>query len=109
MQGTSQKLNVNLEIIIPNDSILIKRVELKSLKEKSLTGVYWNMKDLESRIGKKQHWIKKHILYVPRFKKHLDSVNGGFVFYPEVQGQTWSFHAKKMADFLDNNFNDIYR
>lgn len=52
MIDTSQKLSIDLEIIIPSDSILIKRTELQNLKDKSLTGVYWSMKDLELHIGK---------------------------------------------------------
>lgn len=109
MIGTTQKLNIDLEIMIPSDSVLIKRTDLQNLIESSLTGVYWSMKDLERHIGKKQHWIKEHILYVPKFKKHLDSANGGFVYYPESQGQTWAFHAIKMAEFLDKNFAEIYQ
>lgn len=109
MLVTSQKLNVDLEIIIPNDSVLIKKSELQNLKDESLFGIYWSMKDLELHIRKKQNWIKEHILYVPEFKKHLDSAHGGFVYYPKSQGQTWAFHAIKMADFLDKNFSEIYR
>lgn len=104
-----QQLNVRLSIPIPDDKVLISKVELEELKEQSLTGVYWNMKDLEKRVRKKQEWIKENILYQPRFRKVLDSENGGFVYYPKSQGQTWSFHAKKMAKFLDDNFHLIFR
>lgn len=108
MVDSLQKLHLDIEIPVPKDSILIKRVELLELKKQSLTGVYWTMKDLENRINKKQHWIKENILYKPKFKTNLDSTNGGFVYYPKVQGQTWSFHAVKMAEFLDKNFNEIF-
>lgn len=107
-ERSSQKLSVNLEIPIPTDSVIIKRVELEELRKKELTGVYWTMKDLEKRINKKQQWIKENILYIPKFKNELDSDNGGFVFYPKMQGQTWSFHALKMAKFLDENFQQIF-
>lgn len=103
-----QKLNVNLSIPIPIDSILINKVELEELKKKELTGVYWNMKDLEQRTGKKCEWIKENILYPSMFRKVLDSDNDGFVFYPKSKGQTWSFQATKMADFLDKHFNQIF-
>ncbi|WP_047981532.1 DUF771 domain-containing protein [Ornithinibacillus contaminans] len=107
-EQSSQRLSVNLEIAIPTDSVIVKRVELEELKKKELTGVYWTMKDLEKRINKKQQWIKENILFIPKFKKELDSENGGFVFYPKMQGQTWSFHAQKMAEFLDKNFQQIF-
>ncbi|WP_419893494.1 DUF771 domain-containing protein [Oceanobacillus kimchii] len=104
----SQKLNVSLEIPLPPDSILIKRIELENMRKQSLVGVYWNMKDLEVHISKKQYWIKENILFKEKFKMILDSANGGFVYYPKVQGQTWSFHAIKMAEFLDKNFSEIF-
>ncbi len=103
-----QQLEVSLSIPIPSDSVLIKKVELDELKQKSLAGVYWTMKDLENRTGKKHEWIKENILYPSRFRKILDVSNGGFVFYPEVRGQTWSFQANMMANFLDKYFNQIF-
>lgn len=108
MTLTTQQLEVNLTIPIPEDKILISKVELQELKEQQLKGVYWTMKDLEKRVGKKQEWIKEHILYPTKFRKILDVKNGGFVYYPEVRGQTWSFHALKMAEFLDKNFGEIF-
>lgn len=74
-----------------------------------LKGVWWSMKDLEERINRKQQWIKKYILYQPKFKELLDIDNGGFVFYPKKPGQTWTFQATKMSDFLEKNFAEIHK
>lgn len=104
-----QQLNVNLSIPIPEDSVLIKKVELEELKNETLSGVYWNMKDLEQRIGRKHEWIKDNILYPSRFRRILDLENGGFVYYPNGRGQTWSFQAVKMAEFLDKHFSEIFK
>lgn len=104
-----QKLNVELSIPIPSEYVLINKVELEELKEESLSGVYWTMKDIEIRINKKSEWIKENILYPSRFRKLLDVDNRGFVYYPQKQGQTWSFQANKMAHFLDNNFPNIFK
>lgn len=95
-----QLLDVSLSIPIPADKILISRVELQELREQSLSGVYWNMKDLEKKTARKSEWIKENILYPSRFRKVLDSVNGGFVFYPQAKGQNWSFQASKMVSFF---------
>ncbi|MEN1970629.1 DUF771 domain-containing protein [Lentibacillus sp. N15] len=103
-----QRLNVELFIPIPDDQVLISKVELEELKKKDLEGVYWTMKDLEKRINKKQVWIKENILYPSRIRNVLDVDNGGFVYYPKKQGQTWSFQATKMAAFLDKNFYRIF-
>ncbi|HLU20993.1 MAG TPA: DUF771 domain-containing protein [Bacillaceae bacterium] len=98
----NQKLNVTLSIEIPEEYVLITKVELEELKRNELTGVYWSMKDLEQRTGKKHEWIKENILYPTRFKKILDVDNGGFVYYPKSKGQTWTFQATEMASFLED-------
>ena len=103
-----QQLNVNLTIPVPSDQVLISKIELEELQQEQLSGVYWNMKDLEKRVNKKQDWIKEHILYPSKFKEQLDSKNGGFVYYPSGSGQSWSFQANDMAEFLDKNFNRIF-
>lgn len=104
-----QQLNVNITIPIPEDMVLITKVEFEELQHEKLSGVYWSMKDLEKRINKSSPWIKENILYQPYFKKILDSKNGGPVYYPQSQGENWSFQATKMAKFLDDNFYRIFR
>ncbi len=104
-----QKLKAEIVITIPEDMVLITRVEYEELKQNELTGVYWNMKDLEKRINKKSDWIKENILFPSRFKKILDIDNGGFVYYPETKGQPWAFQATKMAEFLEGNFQRIFQ
>lgn len=103
-----QKITAEVEIKIPKDYVLITKAEFESFKENELSGIYWTMRDLENRTGRKQRWLKQFLLYKPEFKKTLDSKNGGFVFYPMSQGQSWSFHAKRMAEFLDKNFHKIF-
>lgn len=109
MKKMQQQLKVELTIKIPEDMVLISKVELEELQKLELTGGWWSMKDLEKRLNKSSEWIKEKILYQPRFKKLLDSDNGGFVYYPKSRGQTWSFQANKMAAFLDKYFSDIYK
>lgn len=99
-----QKLKAEVVITIPEDLVLVTKVEYNQMKQNELTGVYWSMKDLEQRINKKQDWIKENILYPQMFKKILDVNIGGFVYYPESKGKTWAFQATKMAEFLDKNF-----
>jgi phage pi2 protein 07 len=104
----TQQLNVNLSIPIPENLVLITKVELQELKQQELLGVYWTMKDLENRINRKSEWIKENILFPSRFRKILDSELGGFVYYPKAKGQNWSFQANKMAAFLDKYFSEIF-
>lgn len=103
-----QKLKVELEIKIPDDYVLITKVEYEELLQERLKGRYWTMRELEERVGKKQEWIKENILYPQNFKKQLDVQQGGFVYYPGRQGEKWSFQATKMTKFLEDNFYKIF-
>lgn len=103
-----QNIKVELTIPIPSDSVIVSKVYLEELERNQLTGVYWTMKDLESRTNKKQDWLKDNILLRPHFKKQLDVKNGGFVYYPNKSGEKWSFLASGMAKFLDENFYLIF-
>ncbi|WP_217562710.1 DUF771 domain-containing protein [Paenibacillus sp. GbtcB18] len=104
-----QNITVQLSIPVPEDHVIIRKIEFEELKQMELAGVYWSMQDLERRLNKGQAWIKENILLQPRFKKILDVQNGGFVFYPKAQGHNWSFQAAKMAEFLDKRFGDIFK
>lgn len=104
-----QKIEVELSIEIPSEYVVIKKVEYEELKKLELYGVYWNMKDLEKRTGRKIEWLKENVLYPPHLRKKLDVQQGGFVYYPAGKGQAWSFHAVRMVDFLDKNFSMIFK
>lgn len=105
----TQQLKAEITIPIPSEFVLVSKVEYEQLKQNELSGVWWSMKDLEKRIGKKQEWIKENILYPTRFRRMLDIENGGFVYYPERKGQTWAFLATKMSEFLEKHFADIWK
>lgn len=102
-----QQIKVTSIVTIPEDYVLIERVEYVKLQEEKLLGRLWTMKDLEERTGHRADWIKEKILYVPSLKKKLDAENGGFVYYPKTKGQPWNFHAARMADFLDKHYHII--
>ncbi|WP_211653234.1 DUF771 domain-containing protein [Planococcus alpniumensis] len=103
-----QKLNVELSVEIPAEYVLITKVEYEELKGNELRGVYWNIKELEKRTGRKATWLKENVLYPEKFRKVLDIEHGGFVAYPKTKGQPWAFQAKRMSDFLDERFSRIF-
>lgn len=103
-----QQLKAEVTVSIPPEFVLVSKAEYEELNEQTLTGVYWNMSDLKKRINKSDKWIKENILYPTRFRSKLDARNGGPVYYPESQGQSWTFQAKEMAEFLDKNFHRIF-
>lgn len=46
-----QRLKAEVVITIPEDMVLITKVEYEQMKQNELT-VYWSMKDLEKRLNK---------------------------------------------------------
>lgn len=103
-----QTISANIILDIPADRILVKKVDYEALKDESLIGVYWNIKDVSKRINHSSEWIKENILYVTKFKRMLDSEAGGCVFYPKAQGQPWQFEAISFSKFLKENFSNIF-
>lgn len=103
-----QYLRINAKIPIPEEQILIEKVELVRLQSLEYKGQYWTMQDLEKRTNKKRDWLKDNILFNPTFLSKLNVDNGGFVYYPVKRGQNWSFQASKMAKFLEENFTEIF-
>ena len=106
-----QKLNVELEIPVPDGYVLIRKVEYmeyKELEKEKEQARWWSMTDLQRRLGKSSVWIRDNILLPNRFKKILDINHGGFVAYPSNKGQVWTFQASKMTKFLEEHFADIF-
>ena len=104
----NQQLNVTLSIPVPETHVLIDKVTYSELATSSLDGVYWTLADLEKRTGKKHEWLKTNILNHPKYSSLLDVRNGGPVYYPTKQGEKWTFLAKDMAKFLEQNFHNIF-
>lgn len=104
-----QQIQAVVTFPIPEESVLISKVEYEELKEDSLQGRFWTMKDLEKRLNRQALWIRDNILLRPDFKEELDVENGGFVFYPrQGTGEKWAFLASRMSEFLDKHFAEIF-
>lgn len=111
-----QQLSVNLTIPIPSDKVLISKIELQELKQQQLIGVYWSMKDLETRINRKHEWIKENILYPTKFRKLLDVEMVGLSSIQKQRAKHGLFKHQKWLTFwrriftkyfLINNINQL--
>lgn len=98
------QLKTEVTINIPEHLIIIEKVEYERIQQEEMVGRYWGMKDLEERTGMKSQWLKENVLYIPKFKQQLEK----FAYYPNSQGEKWSFQATKMAKFLEDNFYKIF-
>lgn len=96
---------LDVKVAIPEEYVLIRKVDWEKMLETKLTGKQWNMKDLEVHTGRKNNWLKENILYP--YKDELDVNNGGFVRYPEISGSPWKFGAAKMTQWLEDNMRKV--
>lgn len=96
---------LEVKVAIPDDMVIIKKIEYQDLIDSVSSQLVWSMKDCEKAIGRSDDWIKEKILYPHRDK--LDVLNGGFVKYPESKGQPWRFGAKRMSEWLENNLKEV--
>lgn len=98
-----QKIKAEVVITIPDDMVIITRVEYEQLKQNELHGIYWSMKELEKRVNKKSEWIKENILYPLKFRKILDSKNEGVYITPKQKDKRGLF-----KQLIWQNFQSIF-
>ena len=98
-----QTLQVNIPV--PSDMVLIKRVDYEEMLTKIDREKIWTMSDLEEITGRGRQWLKEKILYV--YRDELDLMQGGFVRYPENRGGQWKFEARQMSDWLDKHLKEV--
>ncbi len=103
-----QVLNVTatIPVAIPEDKILIDKVEYQELKNKDFDG-WVGMATFIEKSNRSRTTIKK-VLTRPELIKSLSVENGGWVFYPSDAGK-WSFHYKEMMEFINNEFYQKYQ
>lgn len=97
-----QQLQTNVTIKIPEEYILMDKVELDELKQQAnpewVSGLKWLS---EQTSIKDPQQLKDKILYP--FKEELLE----FVDYPESVGEVWRFNTFHMKYWLRNNFGRV--
>ncbi|MFL2028122.1 DUF771 domain-containing protein [Loigolactobacillus zhaoyuanensis] len=103
-----QQLNAEIIIPVPDDLILVKKVEYETLKEQSALGSWLPLKWFKEKTGIKRNDDLNKWILLP-FQEELDLNNGGFVHYPEVQGDPWKFLKNPTERWLENNIARVYQ
>lgn len=99
----AQKLDI--QIAIPEDYVLIRKVEWEKMLSEQLSGKHWTMKDLEQHTQRSSIWLKENVLYPHR--QELDIKEGGFVRFPDGPGSPWKFGTVKMMNWLEENLERV--
>lgn len=103
-----QTIEAKISVPVPDGYVLVTESRYKELESNDLSGRYWTLSDVMKRIGRERTWVNDNILFNAKWRKMIDAENGGFVFYPENGGR-YAFHAKKTAEFLEQNFSEIFK
>ena len=96
---------LEVKVAIPDDMVIIKKIEYQELLDSVSSQLVWSMKDLERALGRSDDWIKEKILYP--YREELDVELGGFVRYPSAKGQPWKIGAKQMRDWIEENLEKV--
>lgn len=93
---------VKIPIIVPDDMVLIQRLEYEQLKL-TKSDIWWTLEEVVSRLKISKATFTNKILLNPALKTELEV----FTKYPNKKGEKYYFHAEKMAQYLKDNFSDI--
>lgn len=97
--------SLNITVVIPEEYVLVTKVEWEEMLDQKLKGKQWNMKDLEKHTRRSNNWLKENTLYPNR--QELDIKEGGFVRYPKSSGSPWKFGAYRMGEWLEAHIDKI--
>ena len=100
----------NLEVMLPESHIIVKKDEYLDLKNKASKGKYMSLSEVIEMIPVSRPWFLEHVLYQPniRSKIDIDKNKDGFVKYPNNQGGRYYFLASKTKQFFEENFAEIF-
>ncbi|MDU0953367.1 DUF771 domain-containing protein [uncultured Streptococcus sp.] len=100
----------NLEVMLPESHIIVKKDEYLDLKNKASKGKYMSLSEVIEMISVSRPWFLEHVLYQPniRSKIDIDKNKDGFVKYPNNQGGRYYFLASKTKQFFEENFAEIF-
>lgn len=105
---SEQNLKVNLSIPIPEDLVLITKIEYEQLRKENLKGRKFNLQELSERTGISKNMLKD-LFDKPQVRRLVDVEKGGFVAYPTNPGSPYLFLASKTIDFIDSNFDMLMK
>ncbi|MCM6842256.1 DUF771 domain-containing protein [Lactococcus lactis] len=96
------EVQATISVLIPEDKILVDKVEYQELKEKDFDG--WVGMDVFIEKSNRSIPTVSKVLRKPDLRKRIAVENGGWVYYPNGKGDNWSFRFKEMMDFINKEF-----
>ncbi|ANS02501.1 hypothetical protein DS56701_06 [Lactococcus phage 56701] len=96
------EVQATISVLIPEDKVLVDKVEYQELKEKDFDG--WVGMDVFIKKSNRSIPTVSKVLRKPDLRKRISVENGGWVYYPNGKGDNWSFRFKEMMNFINKEF-----
>lgn len=104
----TQSIKAEVTIAIPDDKVLVEEAYIEELEEQvQLKKLNWYWNDVKELTGLSDYKLRL-ILRYPKFRRILNSENGGCVYYPP-QGGSFSFEPERFRKFYKDYFDEIHK
>lgn len=96
----------NIEIMLPDEKIIVDKDEYVQLRNEDIRGKYLTLQEVATRLSVSRDWLLNHVLFNPKIRNEIDIDKNpnGFVKYPESKGQKYLFLATKTISYFEENF-----
>lgn len=102
------KLTTTTQLLVPEGYVIVLKSELEEMTQQVGRGEWKDMKWFKSKVGIQRQDKLDEMIFRP-FKDELDVESGGFVHYPEINGDPWMFHKSKTEAWLEQNFDRVFK
>ena len=96
------EVQATISVLIPEDKILINKIEYQELKKNDFDG--WVGMDVFTEKSNRSVPTISKVLRKVDVRKRADVNNGGWVYYPNGKGDNWSFKFREMMEFINKEF-----
>ncbi|WP_105995741.1 DUF771 domain-containing protein [Staphylococcus agnetis] len=96
---------LRVSISIPETHVMLSLEEFQEYKKLELKGKYFTLAQLAERIDRSEAWIKNHVIENPRNRRQIEK----FSKFSTGKGTGYMFHAEKILEWLDNNFEEVVK
>ena len=104
-----QQIQITANYVIPEQFIIVDRVEFESMKLK-LESIWITLDEALENLPFKKAWFRENILIVPKFRKRLDVKNGGCIDFPvSERGGRYKVHREMFRKWCDENLAEVFR
>lgn len=105
---TYEKFNTTSQVVLPEGYVMILKADLQALEEKVGRGEWKDKKWFKGKVGIQRDDKLDEMIFRP-FRDELDAEKGGFIHYPQSNGDPWMFLKTETENWLEENFDRVFK